>query len=405
MSGFTTFFERSHPKGANFAVLVFLIFGLLWLALAGVGLSGVKLAEGATQCSLAQGLLALLAVTVLAARLQIGPRLALGIGIGIILAPFFVPSAVPGGQGFNERTIRENLARELAKPVVQRERHIRSLTESLKTMGYNEPPEIQKQHEERTSRIKSWMEADPGRIRELRRAVSEKYHVYGTRPQEEGGPTDEEFEKMVLESLNEPQGGRSWLWINDWLAMAKDRGLQEAPVPLSPVEEKRAYNHARKWLESHWKEAKTSVMGQPSGASEGSDEFHGFKAERTFAVASSGLWIVLLGLGGVWAGRNAFSRPWDPAQFPVWVKEGLAALLRKDRFALLRIILGLAIMAAGGFLAVFLFASGQRGRGVAKLVATVIMLGATTIFSALTLSEEEGPQHESGASQDFPSGS
>src|SRR5262249_42650730 len=154
------------------------------------------------------------------------------------------------------------------------------------------------------------------------------------------------------------------VWFGLWLSAAKEKGFDDSGS-LSPEDAEKAISHAREWLSAH-PDAVTTTSGliaAPEGITEQ-------ELQRPHAMAQSmlSLWIVLLGVGAAWAGRNAFTEDFEPGTFPGLALSGMRRLVRKDRFATVRIAAGLLIMTAVGVLIALLIAVHFHDRAVGKLI-------------------------------------
>jgi hypothetical protein len=101
------------------------------------------------------------------------------------------------------------------------------------------------------------------------------------------------------------------------------------------------------------------------------------------------LWVVILGAGATWWSRESFHRPWELLNFPGWVIQGFKGLMRKDRYATLRLCLGLIAMALLSILIVLLTLSHFHDRAVGKFLCGLLVLSAALACSALSLGEAE----------------
>jgi hypothetical protein len=106
-------------------------------------------------------------------------------------------------------------------------------------------------------------------------------------------------------------------------------------------------------------------------------------------------WITLGGIGLAWVGRSAFFRPWDPAKFLGWTRDGYRRLLAPDRWAVLRLIGGIVLFLGG---IAFLLSTGTAlrryipvSRPVAQFLAIPSFVGAFLAGSGLSWTERPEP--------------
>jgi hypothetical protein len=110
-------------------------------------------------------------------------------------------------------------------------------------------------------------------------------------------------------------------------------------------------------------------------------------------------WIAFGGIALAWMGRKACTRDWDASKAPGWALQGYRRLLRGDRWAALRVIVGVALFLGGIF---FMIATGNAlkeyiplSRPVAKFLAIPAFLGAFLAGSGMAFSEAREPEEAS----------
>jgi hypothetical protein len=374
--------DGSNPKAPNISVLIFFIFALLWLILSGVALSGAALDPASGGTNLVKGVLALLAVALLASRVRIAPAAVTILGVIILAAPFYVPSFKGNAQysGVDSESI-ERIARELAKPPAQR-----NLTwmNDLTKRGYQEPPDLAKIIAERPARIEAWLRDNAAAVRSMETQIS-KSRACDTYA------SPAAFHAALLNYLQAPKAysGTNWVWFGLWLSHARELGFKESEE-LTPEQVQSATDYAREWLEAHPDAVKVQLgIMETNEVDEQEIHVHEVSAASTLSIS---LWIVLFAVGAAWAGRQAFHRPWDPFQFPAWVREGMRRLIRRDRFAVARILGGLAAMGLIGALIAVLAAAHFNNRPVGKLIVSLMVMAGMVVCSGLSFGEDEPPK-------------
>jgi hypothetical protein len=281
----------------------------------------------------------------------------------------------------------ETLAKQLAQPPAQRDFATAASARTLKKHGYEEAPEITKLVAERSDRIKTW-------LRENRVAVqSMEARIAGQTPCKQY-PSAQEYQADLIAYLQEPKAysGTNWQWFGRWLDGARAGGFKDADE-MTAGQVESAADYARQWLDQH-DDVVASLLGIMS-TSEGPDAEEAAGAVRSHASSMVSFWIVLFGVGAAWAGRNAFNRPWELMRFPERVLEGMRRLIRKDRYAVARIVGGLVAMGLVGVVIVLLMAAHFHNRPVAKFVAGLLIAAAAVVCSGLSFGEDESAQSDS----------
>ena len=374
-------FDGSNTKAPNLAVLIFLIFALLWLILAAIAIGGVALAPETGGINLIMGTLAVLAMALLASRVQLAPLGATVLGVLILIAPYVVGSL---GMSVDRSSARsksnEELAAALALPPSQRSSVTVQAAATMKAHGYEEAPEIAKIIAERPDQIKTWLRENSTAVQALEARVSKKASCqkYASR---------QAFQDDLLAYLLAPKAyaGTNWVWFGLWLEEARALGFKDEP--LTAEQTTSAAEYARNWLDSHSEVNVSNAVFTMSPEIIAMEEQETTRPVNRFSMVS--FWIVLFGVGAAWAGRNSFTRPWDLFQFPGWALGGLRRLIRKDRFAVLRILCGLAGMALVMAVMVWMIFNHYQNRAVGKFMVGLTCLAGLFACSGLSFGEEE----------------
>lgn len=382
-------------KRINGAVLVYLVFTTLWLVMAALGMSGVRLAEGAVANSLVQGSLALLTMLVLAARLKNAEKIAVGLGLAIWITPMITaglpPLALPrSGGGSSKAEVKKRLAEQWAVPSELRPEWARLATLSaINLEKYAEAPEVQAEWERRGQAIINFMHEHPAEVQRIRQNLYRQ-----GRAQDPAKVTLIEWEKSILDGLGNPTS-RYQHQAATVKTELETLGLKVKPTPLSPAERQKAVSYAQNWLYTHGDWVDKIISSGPAYTGDPIDkdarpnlpEDPETAWRRQKAAGNPGLWVVLLGIGLAWSGRESLDRPFNPALLLPQALQGLRALVRPGGVP--RILAGLAIMASS-FALVFLMLMLGSSAGLRRLFAGVMLTGAALVYSGLTLSDELG---------------
>jgi len=369
-----------NTKAPNLSVLIFLIFSILWLVLGTLSITGLALDSSVAASHVISGVLAAIAVMLLASRVQIAVIGATVIGILIFITPFvFNGLSLSMAQSRQENEMVDMYAAKIARPLSERDFEGFQMADKMKAKGYEEPPEVVKLAAEREEYVKNWLRDNVGKVLVLEQGVEK-------RRTREKYSSLQEFQKDRLAYLLSPgtYTGANWIWFGLWLSDAKAIGFKDADK-LSPEDTESAVAHARDWLSAH-PEIIKSQIGMPEGA----DEERQVRSVQTYGSASITIWILLFAVGAAWAGRNSFYRPWEVGNFPGWAMEGMRRLVRRDRFAWLRIVGGLIAMGILGVVIGLLVSAGIRSKPLGKLIAGLMTLSGLLVCSGLSFGEDEG---------------
>ncbi|MBT9586672.1 hypothetical protein IV102_25240 [bacterium] len=378
-------------KRINGAVLVYLIFTTLWLVMGALGMSGVRLAEGAVANSLLQGNLAGFCMLVLAARLKNAEKMAVGLGLAIWMTPIITAGlpqlGLPRPGGSSKAEVKRRLAEQWAMPHELRQKWARSATLSaIHLERYVEAPEVRAELERRGQVVVNFMHDHEAEVLQIR----QKLYRQG-RAQDPAKVTSADWETTILDGLGNP-ASRFQQQAATVLTELEALGMNVEATPLSEADRQNAVSYAQNWLCSHGDWVEKILSSGPTYTIEG-DAPANFPEDpeaawrRQKAASNPGVWVVLLGIGLAWAGRESLNRPLDPATLLPLALQGLRGLVRPGGMP--RILAGLAIMASS-FILVFLMLMLGSGAGLRRLFAGVMLTGAALVYSGLTLSQDPG---------------
>lgn len=361
------------PTASHLALLMFLIVTSLLLGLGTLGFAGIEALVPVSTACLLQVVLCVPAILILAARLASAPLVATVLSVIVISTPSLLDSIGATLQGRAAETSR---VRSLADQLLNTQRQpsgggSRQLRESLEKLGYVSPPELVALRERQRAAVKSWMSANPGVVTRAQETAS-KSSRYAQRL----GMT---FTDDLMNNLEEATGP-NWVFMNAFLESLSKAGLKYE-VQLSEEEQASARAAIESWLADHWDAMKNANLVFESTTNDAGD---GWTRMQPVAL------MLLIGVAAAWLGRQDYHRPFDAAQMPSWVGQGLRALLRNDPTAGWRVLGGLAVMLGIAALVVGMHLAGIRlERWVIRLLAGVLLLGGMIIFSGLALSEGE----------------
>jgi hypothetical protein len=112
------------------------------------------------------------------------------------------------------------------------------------------------------------------------------------------------------------------------------------------------------------------------------EEYAYMVAGKAISETMPYFWLVLFGSGLAFLSSQHFQRPPDMEKLPGWILTGLALLLRKDKFALIRVISGIFLL----ILALIIAFCGKL------LMPKLMLLGAIMIIgSVFNIHDEENP--------------
>lgn len=386
-------------RRVNGAVLVFLVFTTLYLVLAGLGMAGVSLAEGALLNCLLQGSLAAVCMLVLAARLKNAEKMVVGLGIALWMVPILTaglpPIRMPGTGGpkaSSKTVVAKRLAQQWAQPVELRAEWAKLATQSAYALEkYPEAPEVRAELEQRGQKLFACMREHPGEFRAIRDDLYRRGFAANPRNQ-----SQEQFEKRYLEALSDPlpdRGDRELLGAIN--AQLESYGAILKAAPLSEADQKKAITFAEAWFYTHPTFLDKMITGGPAYTGDpidpnarpepGEDPYDSFKREK--ALGNPGIWIAFFGAWLAWSGRASLVRPFEAGSLLPWAAQGLRALVRPGGMP--RILAGLAVMGASVGLVFLMFVLGSTA-GLRKVFAAVLMAGAMLVYSGLTVSDEAG---------------
>lgn len=375
-------------KFPDISVVLFGLFGLFWLTLAAAAWSGAPLTPGTGSVNLFQGLFAVTACLVLAARLELAPKVAFVCSVGILFCPLVGPF-FQGGQGTRSHgsfvssadTVRQRLAAQLALPWPMREKWALLASRELRAIGYTEAPSVRAELQARSDALVEWMRLHPTEARELQSAVDLRSPGYSP-------------ERMQAD-LRKALAGAGYLWLDKFLTLAKEMGAPtEATVP-DEAQKSEAEKYALVWLNAHPEYIEALRSGGPAHTGDAMPTTRSADAQavdpvedplrwrHSVAVAGGNFWILALALGAVWKSLAAFSRPWQPAQVPGWIREGLHRLVRSWRL----VFAGTALFAVGVAGLVLYFVTPSMI--VRRLSVFCMLAGASVFLSGLTLTDED----------------
>jgi hypothetical protein len=371
--------DGSNTKAPNVALLIYFVFALLWLGFGIREFSGAALDPDSAAENLIKGVLATLAVALLAARVRIAPIGVTILGVMILATPYCVPAHTARNSlsEFQAEKI-EQLSMSLAKPPPLRDT---MSIDALKQKGYVEAPEIAQRIADYNTQIEAWLRDNASAVRRMESTISKstackKY------------ATAEEYHADLMTYLQAPRAytGTNWAWFGLWLSHAQELGFKQ-PSELPPDQTQRATDYARDWLEAH-PDALNSQFGIMETSERDEQEVHAREVKKASSLSIT-MWIVLFAIGAAWSGRQAFHRSWDAFQFLPWALDGMRRLVRKDRYAVLRTIGGLVMMGLLGVLVSVLTITHFNNRPVGKLIVWLMVMAGMTVCSGLSFGENE----------------
>jgi hypothetical protein len=109
--------------------------------------------------------------------------------------------------------------------------------------------------------------------------------------------------------------------------------------------------------------------------------------ESAFGHALLPFWIGLACCGVAWHSRSGLVRPWNRREFLRWAARGLKALVRTDRWVVVRLLVGAAFLAGALALGLSLGSDWSFGgrRALAKGCAALIALGMGSLLTCFRI--------------------